>query len=111
MMVDYKDLGARIRKRRRELKLTQEKLAEMVNLSTSYLGHVERGTRTASLETLVELCHALQVSPNTLLQGSLNIGGFSGEAPISKVQRESINALLRLAQEAAALGGLEANES
>ncbi len=109
-MVDYKDMGARIRKRRREMKLTQEKLAEQVNLSTSYMGHIERGTRTASLETMMELCHVLQVTPNALLKGSLDIINLGGEEPLSKKQRQSINALLRLAQEAVLLEEEEEDE-
>ena len=51
--------------------MTQEQLAEKLQLSTSFLGHIERGTRKASLETLIALCNALDVSPNYLLARSL----------------------------------------
>ena len=47
--------------------LTQAKLAEQVGISASFLGHIERGSRVASLDTLVQLCHALHVTPNELL--------------------------------------------
>ena len=54
-MVDYKDLGRRVRALRRAAHLTQEELAEQVGISASFMGHVERGSRVASLDTLVAL--------------------------------------------------------
>lgn len=71
--MDYISLGRRVNKRRRELHMTQEQLAEKLQLSTSFLGHIERGTRKASLETLIALCNALDVSPNYLLERSLTL--------------------------------------
>ena len=69
--MNYKDLGARIRTMRRQQSLTQEHLAEKIGISASFLGHIERGTRVASLETLVALCNELDVSPEYLLSASL----------------------------------------
>ena len=69
--MNYKALGMRIRRKRKELSITQSTLAEMADISLSFLGHIERGSRKASLETIVSLCNALQVSPNYLLQESL----------------------------------------
>ena len=71
--MDYVSLGRRINKRRRELHMTQEQLGEKLKLSTSFVGHIERGTRKASLETLITLCNILDVSPNYLLERSLKI--------------------------------------
>ena len=56
--MDYVDMGKRIRK-------------ERIGVSTSFVGHVERGTRKASLETLVALSNALGVGVDYLLAGSL----------------------------------------
>ena len=69
--MDYKDLGARVRIARKKLGMTQEKLAEQVGISASFLGHIERGTRVASLETFVLLCNALKIKPEELLASSL----------------------------------------
>lgn len=69
--MNYKDLGTRIRAIRRQQSLTQEHLAEKIGISASFLGHIERGTRVASLETLVALCNELDVSPEYLLRASL----------------------------------------
>ena len=65
--MDYADIGRRIRAKRRALKLTQSALAEMAGVTPSFLGHIERGTRVMSVETLVALCPALGCTPNELL--------------------------------------------
>jgi len=70
--MDYEDLGNRIRKKRRQMGWTQEMLATKIGVSTSFIGHVERATRTASLETLVEIANALEVSTDYLLAASLS---------------------------------------
>ncbi len=69
--MDYSSLGARIRRERVLRGWTQEQLAEKAGISLSFLGHIERGTRKASLETLVSLCNVLEVSMDALLSGSL----------------------------------------
>ena len=43
--MDYIDLGRRVKELRRKQSLTQEALAEKLDISTSFLGHIERGTR------------------------------------------------------------------
>ena len=68
----YDKLGERIRQQRILAKMTQEKLAEKAGISLSFLGHIERGNRKASIETVVSICNALKVSPGLLLQDSLN---------------------------------------
>ena len=68
-MVDYKSIGKRIRKQRKEKGLTLEQLAEQVELSLSYMGHVERGTRVASVETLARLCEALEMDMHYVVFG------------------------------------------
>ena len=60
-------LGAAIRKRRQELKLSQEKLAEQAGLDRSYLGQVERGENSIALLTLLNIADALGVSLETLM--------------------------------------------
>ena len=69
--MDYVDMGKRVRKQRQLIGLTQQELAERIGVSTSFVGHVERGTRKASLETLVALSNALGVGVDYLLAGSL----------------------------------------
>ena len=71
--MDYRLLGARVQRARRINGLTQERLAEMAGISLSFMGHIERGTRKASVETLV----ALGVSTDALLLGAPLSGTLS----------------------------------
>ncbi|MEG0767543.1 MAG: helix-turn-helix transcriptional regulator [Clostridia bacterium] len=84
--MDYRSLGLRIKGKRKELHLTQDKLAESVGISMSFLGHIERGTRKASLETVVAIANALSVSADTLLQESINDHSLLG-IPCNTQQR------------------------
>ena len=68
--MDYINLGIRIKQKRTELKLTQEKLAEKAKISTAYMGQVERGERRLSLENFVNIANALGCSTDELLRGS-----------------------------------------
>ncbi|MGN1368471.1 MAG: helix-turn-helix domain-containing protein [Aristaeellaceae bacterium] len=100
-MIDYKDFGARVRSLRRQKGLTQEELAERVDISASFMGHIERGTRIASLETLVALCNELKVSPQELLSASL-VSEIDEHMPahLSNEDRNRLSAFLRMANEA-----------
>ena len=69
--MDYFALGKRIREERLKLNLTQERLAEDVNLSTAYIGQIERGERSVTLETLVLLVNRLGVTIDYLLSDSV----------------------------------------
>lgn len=70
--VDYQQLGNKIRQARLEHNLSQEQLAEACELSPSFMGHIERGTRKMSLETFCALCTQLQLSPSYLLHTETN---------------------------------------
>lgn len=94
--MDYLGLGKRIRMHRRSLQMTQEQLAEQCGISVSFLGHIERGTRKASLETLVALSNVLQVSPSMLLQDSLNHPTDLLYPSPNPRQRELINEISRV---------------
>ena len=63
-------IGENIQKHRKELGLTQAELAEMVQISTVHMSHIETGTASLSLSTLLNLCVALKVTPNDLLLGT-----------------------------------------
>lgn len=56
--------------------MTQEELAERTNLSTTYIGMVERGEKKPSLETFVRILNALNVSADVVLCDVLN-GGYT----------------------------------
>lgn len=67
--MDYQAMGRRIRQRRRWLDMTQEQLAEAVGVCTSFIGHIERGSRKLSVETLWAICKALEISMDDIVAG------------------------------------------
>ena len=70
--MDYQALGKRIREERLKLLLTQEKLAEDIGVSNTYIGLIERGERSLSLDTLVRLANRLGITIDYLLQDSVD---------------------------------------
>ena len=65
--MDYKCIGNRVLRRRIYMQYTQQQLAEKAGISTSFLGHIERGTRKMSLDTLCKIAKALECSTDFLL--------------------------------------------
>jgi DNA-binding XRE family transcriptional regulator len=57
---DYR-LGRRIQKIRKEVDLTQEKLAERVGVTTTFIGYVETGYRKPNLKMIYKIARALGV--------------------------------------------------
>ena len=51
--------GEAVRRLRRQRRLSQEALADLAGINRSYLGEVERGQVTPSLETIDKIAHAL----------------------------------------------------
>ena len=69
--MEQQALGKRIREERLKLNLTQERLAEDVNLSTAYIGQIERGERSLTLENLAAVANRLGVTIDYLLSDSV----------------------------------------
>ena len=69
--MDNKILGERIREERLRLGLTQERLSEDIGISSAYLGQIERGERSVTLEKLIPLANRLGVSIDSLLIGNV----------------------------------------
>ena len=69
--MDYKKLGERIRQERRRLNLTQAQLAEDIHISATYMGAIERGERSLTLDTLVRLVNRLGVTVDYMLSDSV----------------------------------------
>lgn len=65
--MDRKLLGRRIREERVRIGLTQEQIAERINVSTTYIGFIERGERSVTLEKLVLLSECFHVPIDSLL--------------------------------------------
>ena len=72
--VDLNSIGKNIRKYRLMKKLRQEDLAEKADLSINYVGVIERGEKLPSLETLIVIINALEVSADMILADVIDKG-------------------------------------
>lgn len=61
--------GERIRFEREKLGLSRESFAEIVGLSSFYIGQLERNERSMSVDTLIKICDSLNVSMDYILKG------------------------------------------
>lgn len=68
--MNRKVLGKRIREERIRIGLTQEQVAEFIDVSTTYIGFIERGERSVTLEKLILLAECFHVSMDSLILGT-----------------------------------------
>jgi transcriptional regulator with XRE-family HTH domain len=63
-------LGQAIRTIRKQRQLSQEQLAALAEIDRAYMGRIERGEQSISLDKIWAICDALQVKPITLFSES-----------------------------------------
>lgn len=68
----YIDMGHRIKLRRKELKIKQTELAELLDISTNHMSSIETGKQKPSMDIFINLCDVLKVTPDYLLMGSMH---------------------------------------
>lgn len=69
MAIDYSVIGSRIKQARLAKNMTQEDLADKIDISVAFLSRVERGNSHINLKRLNQLCGLLDVSEGYLLNG------------------------------------------
>ncbi len=69
MPLDYTIIGQRLKIARKSKKMTQEELAEKLDVSIAFLSRIERGNSQVNLKRLVQICEILEVSPGEILNG------------------------------------------
>lgn len=83
----YKNIGSRLLVRRKELRYTQEQMAELLGVSTGFYGMMERGEKAPSIEKLVIIYERLGTDITYLLTGDQKEGkggGFLDRCPKEK---------------------------
>lgn len=70
MALDYNIIGSRIKQARLAKNLTQEDLAEKIDISVAFLSRVERGNSHINLKRLNQICGLLDVSEAYVLNGA-----------------------------------------
>ena len=90
MELDYKEIGKRMAKRRKELGLKQYEVCEMIDVNYKYISNLETGRSAPSLEVVMALCEALGTTPDYLLLGiEHNSGGVTDSELLGKISRLS----------------------
>lgn len=73
MGLDYMIIGQRLKKARLAKNLTQEELAEKMDVSVAFLSRVERGNSHINLKRLNEICNLLGVTEGYILNGASSV--------------------------------------
>lgn len=68
--MDNSTLGERIKRARKKLNITQEQLGEMSDVTSAYIGQIERNERTPSLKRLKKIAKQLDISVEYLIVGA-----------------------------------------
>ena len=71
MAIDYESIGRRIKYYRSEKELSQEALSDAIGITFKHLSNIETGRRYPSLELIVIIANALDVSADDLLTDNL----------------------------------------
>ena len=67
MELNYALIGMRIKKIRKSLKMTQDKLSELADISPQHLSQIESAKTKLSLPALINICNALNVTTDQIL--------------------------------------------
>lgn len=70
--INWEVFGRNVRKYRKRKRLTQEQLAALCNMQPNSISRIEKGTAGTKISGLLDLADALEVSPDSLLQGNYN---------------------------------------
>ena len=78
--MDYKkEMGLRLKERRKEMRMTQEQLSDQLNISIKHYSEVERGITGLSVENIIKISNILHVSIDYLLKGEIKKEEFPNE--------------------------------
>ncbi|MBO6302179.1 MAG: helix-turn-helix transcriptional regulator [Ruminiclostridium sp.] len=91
MYTDYKELGRRIARRRKQLGLTQSKVNEMAGLSDKYLSNIERAVSVPSIDVIMKLCAVLKTTPDELLLGAVSGEGIGNIGRVAAMKVEALS--------------------
>lgn len=97
--MDKLTMGDRIREVRKRSGLTQEQLAERLDISVEFVGQIERGLKLPSMQVFIKLIEVLNVSADYLLRDSVSTGQLFGDNAIGR-KVEKLKPKQRIALEA-----------
>ena len=71
--IDFIRMGGIVREARQNIGMTQEQLSELVDVTPAFIGHIERGERSVSLNTLFSIAENLHISYDYLLNENKSV--------------------------------------
>ena len=71
--MEFKSIGKKIKEQRIRKNISQEKLAELVDVTPSYISNLESGNRIASLPTMLDIVNVLDLSFDYLMLDDLTV--------------------------------------
>ena len=74
-----KIIGNNVRFIRKSNKLSQEKFAELLDLSPQFISDLERGVQGISLTTMVKICNTMKCSPMIILSNLIEFDNYNNE--------------------------------
>ena len=77
-------IGDRIKEVRKKNGLTQEQLAERLDVSVEFVGQIERGLKLPSMQVFIKIVEVLKVSADYLLRDSVSTGQLFGDNAIGR---------------------------
>ena len=99
--MDKLTMGDRIKETRKKHGVTQEQLAERVDVSLEYISQIERGLKMPSMPLFIKLVEALDVSADYLLRDAVSTRNLYGDkqigsrlARLTPKQRVALEALI-----------------
>ena len=96
MAIDYRIIGSRIKQERKQAKLSQEELAEILDISSSFQSRMERGATKISLDMLGKISEALNVPLSLLVTGVTDSAKYFLDGELSSVTEDFTPAEKRL---------------
>ena len=85
MAIDYTALGTRIGNHRVKANMSQEDLGAFSNVSNKHISNIELGKAKLSLEALVHIANALEVSTDDLLVDSLKCSASTADSELHRL--------------------------
>ena len=73
----FYQFGQRMKQKRKEMHLTQSKLAELLGISNNHVSSIENGREKPSIDLLYKICDMINTTPDYLLLGSTRLNNVS----------------------------------
>ena len=90
--LDFSFIGQRIKEIRTSKKLTQESLANITGVNVSHISNIETNKVKVSLTLLVQICNALDITIDYLLENEY-------DDPVSVVEKELVHVIRSMQKE------------